>query len=477
MILELTQKQQRALFPLTKKRIIVLGAGREGWSTYQFLRAVFPRKVIAVADAQELKNWSAEFQNAINNDQKLRFYSGKSYVDCLDQYDLVFKSPGISKEIEPLNTLLEKKQIELTSNTAWFLKLNKGITVGVTGTKGKSTTSSLIYHVLSNNNVKSVLIGNIGVPPLSMLGEITSKTVVVMEMSAHQLCDLKASPHIAIIHDITREHLDFFHTMDKYVWAKGPICAYQKKNDFVIYNPNFANPSKLAAVSPAKHIHFAAKDAPGISAYADNKTVFYKEQNGLVESVVNLRQVKLRGAHNIQNILPTVIVAKHFKLTGEQINNAIKTFSPLKHRLEWVGKVNEVDYYNDSLATTPESVMAAMRTFMNRKIILLAGGLERHQDYTDLAEMIARRKLPAIILFPTTGQRLADNIISASKKLEVRPPVFYHVESMQEAIDAAAKIAKPDTVVLLSPGAASFNTFIDYADRGNQFATQVKNLI
>jgi UDP-N-acetylmuramoylalanine--D-glutamate ligase len=494
MTFKLTQKQQRALFPLSHQNILILGAGREGLSTYQFLRQAFPRKVLSVADALPSGQWSDTWQDFLENDSNLRFHSGENYLSSLDKFQVIFRTPGIPPFIPPLQEwLAADPRHTLTSNTDLFFKLCSGITVGITGTKGKSTTASLVFHLLSRSGIKSVLVGNIGLPPLSVVTQITPKTAVVMELSSHQIQDLKVSPHIAIMHDVTREHLDYYPDFKTYVESKRSITAYQTKKDFLIYNPDFAIPSDFAKHSQATPITFSVRDTDGdATAFCQKQTVFYRDFSFTpprLESVVNLKFAKLKGSHNRQNILPAVIVAKFFKLTGEQINAALKTFSPLRHRLEWIAKIDNTDFYNDSLSTTPESMVAALKAFSKQSIILLAGGFERHQDYTPAATYLATHpNITDVILFPTTGQRLEANTLEAVTKINSKPavakrvtsPTFHHVTTMKEAVQLAAQLTishSKESIVLLSPGAASFGEFRDYADRGDQFATAVKGLL
>jgi UDP-N-acetylmuramoylalanine--D-glutamate ligase len=493
----LTKKQQRVLFHLSYPNVLILGAGREGLSTYRFLRHAFPRKILSVADQNDSANWSADFQEIIKTDSKIRVYSGSNYLQALAKFQIILKTPGIPPTLPEIQTWLADSRHTLTSNTELFFKLCSGRTIGVTGTKGKSTTGSLIFHILSQNNLPTILLGNIGVPPLDKLAQIKPKTLVVMELSAHQLQGLTISPHLAVLQNITSEHLDYYQTTQAYVDAKASLVRYQKKTDFLIYNLDFPVLRALAATNQAQQLTYSLKSpTPSNLVFVKNQTLFYRDFDHhppREESVANLRQVKLKGQHNLQNIIPAVIIGKHYGLSGEQIGRALKTFSPLRHRLEWVAKINNVDYYNDSLSTTPESVLAALAVFSKKQVILLAGGMERHQNYEPLTKQLLKSgQVPAVITFATTGDRLTSEVVVFFRKhyspqvdsdavfsKKHHLPEFHPVTSMSEAVLLAQKLAAKHStaVVLLSPGAASFNLFKDYADRGDQFIANVKNLL
>ncbi|MCL2110208.1 UDP-N-acetylmuramoyl-L-alanine--D-glutamate ligase [Microgenomates group bacterium] len=502
---------------LSSQPTLILGAGREGLSLYHFLRTYFPRLPLTIADQKPLSKWGDQWKQILLDDHDLTTIDGDNYLGDLSSFPVIFRSPGIplsligerlEKEMGNLSSIdfasdesrartgivesgwraegdpqkelaatannffgggattgpashrskTNRGQLCLTSATSIFLQLFSSQIIGTTGTKGKSTTASLIHHLLKESGLPTILVGNIGTPALNHLSSITPDTIIVMELSSHQLQDLSLSPHIAVIQDINPEHLDYYPDFAAYVAAKAPITAHQSPDDYVIFNPNFTRPSQLAASSLAQKVPLSLADLPPSS---------------------------LRGEHNLQNIAAAVTVAKLFSLTSDQISRALTTFSPLEHRLQFIKTVNGADFYNDSLATTPEATIAAIKSFPDRPLILLAGGYERHQDYRALATTILEHNVPAVILFPTTGERLREEIENlssmtgpASRQSVIKTPQFFPATSLPEAFSLLPPLLKkyPSSVVLLSPAAASFNLWPDYAARGRSFISAVNQL-
>jgi len=489
------------------KDIAILGFGKEGKSTQEFLQKYLPDASVAILDQTQ----------------------GDDYLDDIDKFDVIFKSPGIPTTLPELQKAFGLDEFhdanrthtsELYSNTRLFFELCPGKIIGVTGTKGKSTTSSLTHHLLgeifrqNNKNIQNknnyvsgknhsdhlqykvtpgyntVLVGNIGEPPLSQLNKISSQTYVVNELSSHQLAELKISPHIAIVQEITSEHLDYYQTVQEYREAKSSIARYQKSNDFIIYNPRFEHTKDISELSGGDKISFT-----------DTKYI--------IEPVLPLDELPLLGNHNLENIAPAILAVQLVmqeiedstkdKLVRDKNNNdeesalstALKSFQTLPHRMQKLifpkhpdfdkktNRLNGVLYINDSLSTTPESAQAAISSFSKNSVILLAGGYERHQDYAELAKTILEYKVKKLILFHDTGERLWDEIEKYHQELQqskenISLPEHTFVNSMREAVKEAQDAAQNGDVVLLSPAAASFNTFKDYAERGELFQSEIK---
>ena len=273
-------------------------------------------------------------------------------------------------------------------------------------------------------------------------------------MSSHQLAELKSSPEIAVVQDIVAEHLDYYENFTEYYQAKTQIARFQTKQDLVIFNQDSKTATQLAKLSKGKQLSFSLTDKK------------------LVELA---KSTQLLGTHNLYNVMPAIIIAQHLGVSTEKITQAVKSFKSLPHRLEFVAKVNGVDYYNDSIATVPEATIAALETFADRPIVLIAGGYERRQKYRELAEKIIKSNVKALSLLPPTGQRLLAEINALNPCNALRASIE-EFTSMAEAVYFAFQKAEAGYVVLLSPGAASFSTFRDYVDRGNQFKKAVKKL-
>ncbi|MBP7700795.1 UDP-N-acetylmuramoyl-L-alanine--D-glutamate ligase [Candidatus Woesebacteria bacterium] len=456
------------------KDIIIFGLGREGLSSYQFLRQYFPEKKLTLIDEKTLENLDSSWQKIKENDKNLEFETSfknilKEDGGYISKNDvLIIKSPGISPQSQ---LMIEAQQIanSFESNTNIFFELIENLklkfgakikTVGITGTKGKSTTTSTIYHVLKECGFHAFLAGNIGKPPLLLWNEIIAlienadlgnkQIIVVLEMSSHQLSILKHSPNISVILDISPEHLDYYKNFDEYVEAKSQISKLQTHSDLVIFDNQQEIPTKLANMGKAKQINFSFE-----TNVSDNFITYNQEQ------IIDTKELNVIGKHNILNTIPSIIIAKEIGCDTNKIAESLKTFAPLPHRLEIVAKINGVTYINDSLSTTPKSCIAAIDSFNNQPIILVVGGYNRNLDYKELTDKLNISNIKHLILLPDTGETIAKSL---NKNIK-----HSFAQNMQEAVETAKSVAESGDVVLLSPAAASFGHFIDYQDRGNQF--------
>jgi len=299
--------------------------------------------------------------------------------------------------------------------------------------------------------------------------------VVVLELSSHQLRELGVSPHIAVILDITPEHLDYYSNFEQYLEAKAPITSFQIARDWVVFDPSFAMPSQLAARSLAQKVTFSLDSSLSAlpTAYLKDDYLWYREQK-----VIAVKDVPLLGRHNLLNTLPAIVIGiELFGLAPEAVANSIKSFVGLPHRLEFAGEIKGVRYYNDSQATTPEASIAAISSFPDTAIVLLAGGSDKGVSFEKLATVILQQKIVKIQLFPPMGAAIKEAVQAAAARSQTNAvPTFQEVGSMSEAVQAAAAVATPNSVVLLSPACASFGMFENYQDRGNQFKAAVARL-
>jgi|BioPla2DNA2_1021312.scaffolds.fasta_scaffold70419_2 UDP-N-acetylmuramoylalanine-D-glutamate ligase len=402
---------------LENKKIIIVGFGREGKNTYKTLKKLFPKKPIALADKEKIKS----------NEKEI--YSGEKYLDNLKDYDIIIKTPGI-----PYKTIKEKAgNAKITSQTQLFLENCPGKVIGITGTKGKSTTSALIYKILkaSFKNVK--LVGNMGKPCLSYLLAARPKDIFVFEMSSHQLDHITKSPHIAVFVNIYPEHLDYYKTYFKYFNAKKNITRFQYKNDFFVFNPTFEE---------IKNIKTKAHKIP-------------------------IRETFSKKNIHKDNIGASIAVAKTFGLTEKEIKKRINEFETLDSRIEFVGNFNGINFYNDSLATIQEATIFALSQVENIETLIL-GGLDRGVKFNKLTKEIKKKKIKNIILFPNTDKKIY-------KDLKNENINFFFTDNMKRAVLIAKQNTKKGNSCLLSPAAPSYNLFKNYKDRANQFKKYVKN--
>ncbi len=423
---------------LENKKIIILGMGREGLRTLKFLRKYFPKKIIGIGDQLKLKELNSQTQKIIKKDRKVKKYLGKNYFNFIKEYDTIIRSPGIP--LKKIRSSLKGKQV--TSQTKIFFDNCPGKIIGITGTKGKSTTSSLIYKVLKDNNIKAYLIGNIGRPSLSSLS-LNPKNVYVYELSSHQLADLKQSPHISVLLNIYPEHLDYYKTFQNYIKAKGRISKYQKKEDFLIYNSESKEIKKIAIKSKSQKIKINSIKL---------KNNFHKTINPL-------------------SIKTAVIIGKIFKISESKIFRSIKNFKPLPHRLEYVGNYKKISFYNDSLSTVPEASIMALDRLGRQVETIFLGGFDRNLNFKKLAKRIIKSSIKNIIFFPTTGRKIWKELGAFKKTGSYN--VFF-TDNMKNAVKIAFKYTRKNKICLLSNASPSFGLFKDYKERGDLFKKYVK---
>ncbi|MDO8639838.1 MAG: UDP-N-acetylmuramoyl-L-alanine--D-glutamate ligase, partial [bacterium] len=336
--------------------VLILGYGREGKSVHRFLLDRFPFIKIAIADREK---------------------DGKDYLSRVKEFSTIIRSPGVP----PSNKIM-------TSSTNIFFSVAPGRIIGVTGTKGKSTTSSLITKILQSTYQDVRLIGNIGAPSLDSLKNSNSKTIFVFELSSHQLVDCKFSPNVAVVLDVVPEHLDYYKDFSSYIKAKESIVRYQKTSDFVVFNPEHKISTKIAQKSQGAKITFSQAD-------------IYK--------FMDVAKIPLLGKGNLENIMAAAAVGRLFDVPLEKIKKAVHNFVPLEHRLEYVGEFGKIRFYNDSLATVPQATIHALEALGDDVETLIAGGFDRGIDFSGLNKYLETSSVKNLILFPTTGKNILKN--------------------------------------------------------------------
>lgn len=433
------------------KKILILGFAREGIDTLNFLLKLYPYRSFGVADRLKAGDLSVKANRLISKHQKqLDLFLGDDYLKAIKDYDVIIKSPGIPLAV--ISRYLTRGNI-VTSQMKIFFDRCPGKIVGVTGTKGKSTTTSLIYAILKEANEKVHLLGNIGQPVLTSLLAATAKDIYACELSSHQLSDLQKSPHIAVFLNIFPEHLDYYEDYKGYQKAKTSICRYQNRGDYLIYNPDSAIVKHLIKCSPAHKLPFRPAD---------------------VYKYISKKDISLRGEDNLFNISAAIKVGELFNVDKDSIRQAIKNFKPLLHRLEFVGRFKRVDFYNDSLATLPEATISAINAFDGRVDTLITGGFDRGLSYLKLAKRIIRSPIKNIVFFPTTGGKIWD--IINRHKMDTRHFNVLFTDKMEDAVNFGYKHTKKGAACLMSCASASFNLFKDYRARGNSFKRYVKKI-
>jgi UDP-N-acetylmuramoylalanine--D-glutamate ligase len=429
------------------KKIGIFGMGREGQSSYKFFRAIFPEKLLILAD----ENLTIEQVDALKMDKNVKIFKGEDiYEKAASKCEIIFKTPGI-----PSSKFSPKNREKITSQTDLFLKHFSRQTIGVTGTKGKSTTSNLIFACLQKAGIKSVLVGNIGVPMLDKFYEIDAQTMVVAELSAHQLEKITIAPKYAVFLNLFEEHLDAFGTFSAYKNAKYQIIEKQNPNDFVFY----AYHDKKVRSQAVKY----AKMRNIVPVSLEDYFIYFAQYSIKSEKRSLLRTANLLGLHNLFNIVAAYKVCRQIGLSDHDIIHACLDFKPLPHRLEFVGKVEDVKFYNDSISTTPQSAVAALETIGNVETLLL-GGMDRGINYDILAEKLPEYGIKNIALIGKAGERIGKILQDANFECN-----YLISNDFREIIRWAKAVTSRKKAVLLSPAAPSYDQFRNFEERGETF--------
>lgn len=433
--------------PKKEDKVAILGYGVEGKALHEY----FLKKGISNITIFDENSSNTKFKHVISE---------------LDKYDFVYRSPGIHKD-HPELIKAKNEGSTISSSTQLFFDNCPCKIIGVTGTKGKGTTSSLTYEILKEAGKDVYLGGNIGQSPLEFLDKLKEDSLVVLELSSFQLHDITKSPHIAVVLNTTSDHLDYHKDREEYLSAKEGIVKYQTEKDILIVNSDYPYKDRYIDLSKGEILKVSRQKIAENGAFVDNKQIALTD-NGFVHYICKTDEVGLIGPHNLENIMPASVVCHKLGISLEIIRKVVKTFTGLPHRLELIKEVDDVKYYNDSFSTTPETCIAAIQSF-ETPLILIAGGSEKHSDYTELGNAISEAEnLKLVILMGETGPRIKETIKS-DKEIEL-------ADNYQEAFDLAHKEATKGDTVLLSPASASFDMFKNYKVRGNTFRKWVESL-
>ncbi|MBC34916.1 MAG: UDP-N-acetylmuramoyl-L-alanine--D-glutamate ligase [Bacteroidetes bacterium] len=433
---------------LEGKRILILGFGIEGRSSYNFLRKLLPKAELHIAD----QNNEHEVLRTLK-DPFTKITSGKDYLEKINNFDLIFKSPGIKSDL-----IIGKTDAEISCQTDLFLRFYKDQIIGITGTKGKSTTSSLIAHIVKSSGCSCELIGNIGTPPFDVIDKIDKETIIVYEMSSHMLESVNDSPHIAIFLNIFPEHLDHYSDFEAYRSAKDRIWKFQNDSDFLIVNESLVHELESSRSKLCLFGNDKSKDHFG---NVENGTVYLNNDNSFNAFLSNDDKFNLIGEHNLLNILAAFKACSLIGLTNPEILNGIKSFTTLEHRLEYIGKFRNIHFYNDSIATVPEACIAALDAIKDIDTLIL-GGKDRGLDYKILIERINNSEINNIILMGEVGKRLTKEFNEIDKR-------SIYANTLEEAFKSIWQYTETGKSCLLSPAASSYDQFRNFEERGNMF--------
>ncbi len=424
------------------KKVAIIGLGREGLAILNFIKK-----------QKEFKNfeiWVLDKSTKVKLPKGVKGQIGENYLDNLEHFEYIFRSPGFHY-MEPRLQKAIKAGVKVSSATKLFFDYAKKKhplkIIGVTGTKGKGTTSTLIYKILKGSGKKVFLAGNIGTPALNILSKIDKKSYVILELSSFQLQDLHTSPDIAVVLEMFPDHQDAHKNLKEYYSAKANITRHQGAEDQVF----FFGDQKQSKVT-------------GMFGAGKKNPVLPQDFNMFDPS-----ELTIRGAHNYRNVVMATLVSLALKVPKEKIIKSVKNFTGLEHRMEFVCKQDSISFFDDSASTNPHTTAAALRSFDNRNIVLIAGGVDKGLGYLpvyrEISALFKRHEIKSVVL-------IGENKNKIRAAIEKTPVRIMEAETLEEAVEAAFKDLKSthgEGVVLFSPGAASFDMFLNYADRGEKF--------
>lgn len=443
------------------KKVGLLGAGSENLALLPFL--VNAGAKVTVADQADEPAVRQKVGQA-----DVTIIAGTDYLRDLANYDVVFRISGLPTAA--LKLAMEKTAHPplVTSAINLFLENCPCPIIGVTGTKGKGTTTTMIARVLEQTGRRVLVGGNIETPVFSFFAELTKDSLVVLELSSFQLEDVTHSPAVAVMLPITQDHLqplsasnpNFHPTLANYELAKANLTAFQDSTDLLIYAADSATTRRIAEESSARRISVGRSGSTDLRYDLDGR-VFERDQE-----LINLATAPFRGGHLYLDATLAIAVGREFDLTPDQILSGLNKFEPLPHRLQTVGKINGITYVDDSYATAPDAAISAILAFPE-PIVWIGGGSRKGADFTELGRVVGRSSVKGVVLMGEEAERIAAALPSAIRS--------QRAESMAEAVALAQGIAKPGDIILLSPACASKDMFTSAADRGDQFQRAALN--
>lgn len=443
---------------LRDKKIAILGYGVEGKSTYKFIRRYLPEVELTLIDKRDVSH-----DLTGSGDPNVTYKIGDDYLNNLDIYDLIIKTPGISlKDIDITNI-----KSKITSQLELLLEVNRKNIIGITGTKGKSTTSTLIYQMIKDQGRDVILAGNIGIPVLDEIEKYTEDTTLVIEMSSHQLEFIETSPHIALLLNLYQDHLDHDGTLEHYHNNKMNIFRYQTEDDICFYSSD--NPYTMKKLSEYDYkakkydISFDNNNRSEQSVRISKPNVFLGDKIIYTDGERNLI-----GDHYLKDIMFVVALADILGLDLDKVKETIKSFKPLEYRLENMGIYDGINYYVDTIATIPEATIEAIKALPNIDT-LIVGGEDRNTDYDQFIEFLNNNhSIKNIICMYGTGKRIISELNKDGRNV-------WYTNELKEAVKLAKENTTKNKICLLSPAASSKDYFTDYREKGLYFKCLVTN--
>ena len=426
---------------------------------------------VTVFDNKELKDIDKNILGKIEQ-YNFNYFFGNDNLKNLKNFDIIFRSPSAMPFIKEIEEEVERGAI-LTTEIEMVLKLAPCKVIGITGTEGKTTTTSITYEIIKQAGYTCFLGGNIGKPIFTQIKDIRPEDIVILELSSFQLMNMDISPNISLITNVYPDHLNIHRSYEEYQDAKKNIFKYQKDDELIVLNYDNEITKSFKKDANSKVVFFSSKEKLQDGYIYDETDGMIKYcKDGIRRHLINKNEIKLRGVHNYENICAALALTENLVDIDTQIK-AIKEFNGVEHRLEFVREIDNVKWYNDSIGTSPASTIAGLNAF-DENIILLAGGSDKGLDYKEVGETIAKKVSILILCGPTSikiEEATKDALKNQNKEIQI-----YHVSNLKEAVDLANEKSKSGDIVLLSPASASFDAFKNFMERGNVFKNYVNNL-
>lgn len=455
---------------LKGRKVAIIGIGVSNIPLIKYLHD--KKAIVTVFDGKDIDSIDKDIMDTIVN-YGMDFSLGKGYLEKLNGFDIIFRSPSCLPTVPELVREAERGAI-ITTEVEMVIELCPGLVIGITGSDGKTTTTTLIYEILKEKGYNCYLGGNIGIPLFTKLEDMLPEDIVVLELSSFQLMNMRISPKISIITNITPNHLNVHSDMEEYIEAKKNIFKYQDKDGLLILNYDNEITRECSKEANGKVVFFSSKNK-NIDGYIVDDGIIKLCENGLRKHVFDTKNMKLRGVHNFENACCAIIATKEL-VDIETTKKVLTEFKGVEHRLELVKETkNRIKWYNDSVSSSPTRTMAGLNAFPFRNIILIAGGYDKNLDYDVLAKPIVDN-CKALILLGQTSDKIerAVNIEINKSKKELK---IYRCETLEQTVIMANSIAIQGDIVLFSPASASFDMFKNFAERGELFKKYVREIV
>lgn len=452
---------------LNGKKVAIIGLGVSNLPLLKYMNNQNAK--ITIFDEKEEEDIPRKLLEKLDK-YNANYFFGKNCLENLKNFDIIFRSPSCLPTREEL-ILEEQRGAIVTTEIEMLMKLAPCQIIGVTGSDGKTTTTSLIYSILKKKGYNAYLGGNIGKPLFTKLEEIKPEDKLILELSSFQLMGMTVSPNISVITNITPNHLNIHKDYKEYIEAKKTIFKYQNENDYLVlnYDNEITRNCKNEAIS--KVIYFSSKEKLDNGFIVDNK-IIKRCDDKIRKHILDTKDILLRGNHNFENICAALAATE--KLVDEETAiKAIEEFRAVEHRLEFIRELDGVKWYNDSVSSSPTRTIAGLNSF-DEDIVLIAGGYDKNLDYTPLAKPILK-KVKTLILLGATSGKIFDAVKNEEDK-EGKNINIYMTDTLADTVNLAKKYSKKGEIVLFSPASASFDMFKNFADRGNKFKDLVNNL-